>query len=809
MQFNSFFVRKAAVLGASLMGAQIAAHLVNAGIEVLLFDQPGKEGEPNGLIKQALSALQSMKPGALAVESWIQFIQPANYDHDLVLLRECDLIIEAIPERIDWKRDLFAKISPFLSDRVLLLSNTSGLCIEKLSLGVDESLRSRFCGIHFFNPPRFSSLVEIIPHSNTDPAMVEQLETFLVSRLGKCVVVAKDSPNFIGNRIISFSMISTLIQAEKFGIPPDMVDLLTGSLIGRPATATFRALDIIGLDVVVHMLRTMESELQSDPWHAHFKIPDWITSLVQKGMLGEKTKAGIYRRIKDELQVTDKLGNYRPVQQRLSPELVNILQIQDLRARFQRLRLSALPEARFLWAIFRDLFHYCAYHLSTIAETARDLDRVMRAGFGFQQGPFEIWQSIGWKTVIEWIEEDLQTKSTLAKVSLPGWVNELGESGVYRQHTAFSPKRGIFVGPSKLPVYHRQLYPDKFMFEREEERPIFETDAIKMWWANDGVVNGMVNGASNGASNGSSNGVAILSFKTGHNVITKEVLEGILESIKRAEFSARALLLWQRQGEDFSFGANLHSLLDAARKGQMQLIADSVKLFQKVCQALRYATIPTIAVTRGRVLGGGCELMMHCTATVAALESYPGLVEVGAGLIPAGGGSKEMARRASIDIFGIDPLQILNNHFDTIASSVVAKSAPDAKRLGFLNDKDLVVMNPAETLYVAKQLALCLSESNYSPPLKQKIKVAGKPGWAALQVRLMKNREASLISDHDYLVLSGLASVLCGGDVEGDVNVPEEWLLELERQFFLDLIKTDKTQERIAHLLEHGKILRN
>lgn len=790
MSHKRFFIRKVAILGAGVMGAQIAAHFANVNVEPILFDLPAKEGDPNALVKQALLALKTLQPSPLALESLVHRIIPANYEHDLSLLKDCDLIIEAISERLDWKIDLYQKIIPFLSESTFLVSNTSGLSIEKLGAGLSSEQRAKFCGIHFFNPPRYMPLVELIPHPSTDRILLEQLESFLVSSLGKGVVCAKDTPNFIGNRIGVFSTLSTLIHADQFGLMPDSVDLITGLLIGRPKSATCRTLDIVGLDTFASVVHTMTEGLSQDPWHAHYSLPAWMTALIRKGALGQKTNAGIYKKVKNEILVIDKQGTYRPLHQKVNPELLAILQTDSPLERFSKLRESHLNEAKFLWAIMRDLFHYSAYHLASIAETCRDVDLTMRWGYGWQQGPFELWQSIGWKTVIQWIEEDIKQKKTLNSTPLPSWVYEIEEVGVYKSNTAFSPLRKIYLGRSKLPVYQRQIFSDRVIGEQEDlGKTLFETDEFRMWSTGDDI--------------------AIASFKTKHNTITVEVLEGIQEAIKRAEAECRALILWQKSGNDFSFGANLKLVQDFIAKGQIQQLSKIVKLFQQTALALRYAHIPTIAATRGKVLGGGCELMMHCTRTVAALESYPGLVEVSVGLIPAGAGCKEMALRASLETRFDDPFQIIRQYFNTVASALIAKSAFDAKRIGFLKESDEVVVNPHEILYVAKQQAWMLSESNYRPPLKRKISVSGKSGCATLQVGLINLREGGLISDHDYIIGSGLAQVMCGGEVEGGLEVSEEWLLELERQLFMDLVQTKKTQDRIAYMLEHGKPLRN
>jgi len=831
-------IKKVAVLGAGVMGAQIAAHLVNANVETLLFELPAKEGDPNGNVSKALAGLKKLDPAPLASPAKADYIQPANYAQDLEKLRECDLIIEAIAERIDWKSDLYRKVAPFVHERAIFASNTSGLSINTLAEAFPENLRHRFCGIHFFNPPRYMHLVELIPCAATEAGLLDPLETFLVSTLGKGVVRAKDTPNFIANRIGVFSMLATKHHAAAFNLGFDMVDALTGRYLGRPKSATFRTLDVVGLDVFAHVVNTMRENLTDDPWHKHFELPGWFQYLVEQGALGQKTKRGIYQKIGKEIHVLDlHTREYKLSDAKVDDGVKDILRERDWAKKLAGLRSNPHPQAQFLWAVFRDVFHYCALHLESIADNARDVDLAVRWGFGWDSGPFEIWQAADWQQVAGWIAADIAAGKAMADTPLPLWAADPVRTGVHTAQGSFAPvgrdssrQEAVGLKPdlhprSTLPVYRRQLFPDALLGEeRHYGETVFESDEVRMWHTGDTI--------------------AILGFKTKMHTVSNEVLDGILRAVDEAEAHFSALILWQTE-PPFSAGANLLQVMqglqetpDAGLFGKLKGAANRVKYtvagggglgdvlnaatgnvpkveavvakFQQTSMRLKYAQVPTIAAVDGLALGGGCEFSLHSTRIVATLESYIGLVEVGVGLLPAGGGCKEMAQRAAAEARGGDIFPFLKRYFQQIAMGEVAKSAEMAREMGYLRQSDRIVMNKFELLHIAKEEAKAINATAYRPPLHpRQIPVAGRTGIATFKASMVNMLQGGFISEYDYNIGCRVAETMCGGDVETGSLVDETWLLDLERRNFMELLATDKTQARIEYMLKNGKPLRN
>ena len=783
-------IRKAAVLGAGVMGAQIAAHLANASIEVVLFDLAARQDPKNGIALKAVQNLGKLSPAPLAEKSRAAGIIPADYDEHLAQLHDCDLVIEAIAERMDWKLDLYHKIAPALPAHAIVASNTSGLSINTLAEALPETLRTRFCGVHFFNPPRYMHLVELIPQRATDPAVLDALEGFLVTALGKGVVRAKDTPNFIGNRIGVFSILATMHHTQQFGLGFDTVDALTGPAIGRPKSATYRTADVVGLDTMAHVIKTMADTLPDDPWHGYFKSPAWLEALIAQGALGQKTGAGFYRKAGKDIVVLDLASkDYRPSQQKPSDALAAILAIKDPAERFAKLRASQEPQAQFLWAVFRDLFHYTAYHLADIAETARDVDFAIRWGYGWKLGPFETWQAAGWQQVSAWINADIAAGKTMSKAPLPAWVTD-GRSGVHGSDGSFAPRSGNHLARSTHPVYQRQIYPDALLGERfDQGQTLWENAGVRLWTLGDDL--------------------GIVSFKTKMHTVNDAVLDGVQEAVTRAERGLKALVLWQ-PSEPFSAGADLKGALGLLQAGKVDQFATMIANFQATSMRIKYALVPVVAAVRGLALGGGCEFQMHSARTVAALESYIGLVEAGVGLLPAGGGLKEIAVRCAQQAAGGDSFDFVKRNFETVAMAKVSGSALEARQMGLLRESDVVVFNSFEVLHVALRTAAALADSGWHPALPaREVIVAGDVGTASLRMMLVNMLSGQFISEHDYEVAGRIADTLCGGDIERGVAVDENWLLKLERKHFVALAQMPKTQARIQHTLTTGKPLRN
>lgn len=798
---NKLIVKKAAVLGAGVMGAQIAAHLANAGVPVVLFDLPAKEGDKNGIVRKALDGLKKLDPAPLASKAKLKFIDAANYDEHLPLLAGCDLIIEAIAERMDWKNDLYAKIAPHLSSTAIVASNTSGLSMNALAQGLPEAIRPRFCGIHFFNPPRYMHLVEIIGTQGTDAATLDALETWLTSRLGKGVIRALDTPNFVANRIGVFSILAVMHHTQAFGLGFDTVDALTGPKIGRPKSATYRTADVVGLDTLAHVVKTMQDTLPDDPWHGYFTAPLWLKALIEKGALGQKTRCGIFRKQGREIQVLDLAAqDYRASAGEVAEEVAAILKIRHPAEKFAALRASAHPQAQFLWSIFRDVFHYCAVQLENVADNARDLDLAMRWGFGWAQGPFETWQAAGWREIAQAVAADIAAGKSMASVPLPAWVGEADREGVHTPAGSWSARGQRYVGRSQLPVYQRQLFPESVLGDgavRPEQsgETLYENDGVRLWRLP--TVDA---------------GIGIVSIKSKMHTIGDEVLEGVINAVRQAESTLDGVVVWHEA--PFAVGANLAQVTEAIAAGQFNLLERTVEKFQRASQTLKYAQVPVVAAVQGMALGGGCEFVMHAGKRVLALESYIGLVEAGVGLIPAGGGCKEFAvRAAEWAAQSATPGEVFNflqPVFQTIAMAKVAKSAEEAIEFGFAKPSDTILFNANELLWVAIREARAMADAGYAPPpLARAIPVAGRTGIATFEMMLVNMKEGGMISAHDYKVAKSAAIALCGGEVEGGSLVDEEWLITVERRLFVELLKDPMTQARIKHMLDTGKPLRN
>ncbi len=798
---NRFQVKKVAVLGAGVMGAQIAAHLVNVKVPVVLFDLAAKEGPKNGVVTRAIDNLKKQRPSPLGVAADADLIQVANYDEHSELLRECDLVIEAIAERMDWKVDLYKKIAPFLAPHAIVASNTSGLSITKMSEALPEAIRPRFCGIHFFNPPRYMYLVELIATPATEPLVLDQLEAFVTSGLGKGVVRAKDSPNFIANRVGIAGMLGTLKEAERYGLPFDVVDDLTGKKLGRASSGTFRTGDVVGLDTMAHVIKTMQDNFsaQTDPFYASYGTPPVVQALLDKGHLGQKAQAGFYKKVgRDVLRFDLASGDYVPSGDKADEVFARMLK-KPAPERLKLLREAQGPQGRFLWALLRNSFHYAAVHLAAIADTARDVDFAMRWGYGMGQGPFELWQEAGWLQVAQWVKDDIDAGLALSSAPLPEWVFKgpvAQAGGVHTSEGSWNPATGCFEPRRLLPVHERQLFPETVLgsgaprFETAG-RTLHEDASLRLWTLDDEVL--------------------IASLKTKLHTISGEVAEGLQQAVALAEEQFKGLVIWSGD-EPFSAGADLQSMLPAFMTVGVSAIEEAEHHLQQTMLRLRYAGVPVVSAIRGLALGGGCELAVHSARRVAAMESYIGLVEVGVGLVPGAGGLTYAARRAAENqrlSTHKDLLPFLIESFTAAAMAKVGTSALESRQLGYLLDSDIVVPNKDELLWVAIREARALHDAGWRAPLRRPFPVAGRDGKATLQGQLVNMRDGGFISAHDFHIASLIAHVVTGGDVDPGTLVNEEYLMKLEREAFCSLLTHPKTQERIMAMLSTGKPLRN
>ncbi len=805
---SRFNVKKVAVLGAGVMGAQIAAHLVNVKVPVVLFDLPAKEGPKSAIALKAIANLKKLKPSPIGVASDADLIEPANYEEHMALLGECDLVIEAIAERMDWKQDLYHKIAPHVAEHALLASNTSGLSITRLSEALPEQLRPRFCGIHFFNPPRYMPLVELINTPTTEAHVLDALEAFVTSGLGKGVVRAHDTPNFIANRIGIAGILSTLQEVEKYGLTFDVVDDLTGKKLGRASSGTFRTADVVGLDTLAHVIKTMQDNLSlaSDPFYDSFKTPAVLAKLIELGHLGQKTKAGFFKKVgRDILRFELESEDYVPAGAKADDVYARMLK-RPAAERLKLLRESKGAEGQFLWAILRNGFHYAAVHLEHIAETARDVDQAMRWGFGMKQGPFELWQEAGWLEVAKMVQEDIAAGKALCQAPLPEWVFKgpvPDAGGVHTAQGSWSPKAGKFMARRALPVYERQYFPEKLLGEdnlpdwRVAGTTISDGDGVRVWTLDQNCQD--------------DERVLIASLKSKMHAISPAVIEELGEALDLAERDYAGLVIWSGDAP-FSVGADLQAAMPAFIAAGIDAIDGLQQELHGLMLRIRYAQVPVVSAIHGMALGGGCELAVHSARRVVHMESYIGLVEVGVGLVPGAGGLTYIARRAAENAeksTGKDLLPFLTEGFTAAATAKVGTSAIESRALGYLLDSDLIVPHKDELLFVAINEARAMARGGWRAPHRRLFPVAGRSGIATIKGSLVNMRGGGFISDHDQHIATLIAEVVCGGDVDAGTLVDERYLMSLERKAFCALIQHPKTQERILGMLNTGKPVRN
>lgn len=798
-QFN-----KVAILGSGVMGAQIAAHFANLDIPVLMLGMPGMQAP-------AIKGLGKLKPPPTATASVVDNIVLGDFEQDLALLADCDLIIEAIIEDIEAKKQLFSKIAPHLNSDVVIASNTSGLSINAIAQVLPTQFRANFFGVHFFNPPRFMALVELIPtqHSNTDS--LAKLEGFITSYLGKEVVYAQDSAGFVGNRLGIFALLATLHHAQRLGIAPDEVDALTGEVIGKAKSASFRTMDVVGLDIVKNVVDNIAQNQSDDPWHDHIKLPEWILKLIAQGHLGSKSKKGVYeKRGSDIFVIEPETGNYRKQGKKIQQDLCKKLKksnnlLTTLLELYQQDKSNRFVD--FLWSVHRDTMHYCAHHTGDIAHSVGDVDRALKAGFGWKKGVFENWQAAGIKNISDAINADIAAGKTLSSQAMPDWTD--GTIAFFADNQAFSPSKQGFVPSQIHPVYTRQITLDGCEI-------LLEDDYIRLIKIEDGI--------------------AAVSLKTKLNSLSYEVLVGINQCLDYLEQNSYFSLIFYTPTQGvFCAGANLFEVLAAAKLGRLNKeanllsktkqkafelafpglpkinyqgsLVNVVALGQKLVMRLKHGNIYTIAAVDGLALGGGCEVLLHCDHTVATLNSYIGLVEVGVGVLPSFGGCKEMLLRANQ--YQGDHFTLASQYFEQIAMAKVASSAKEALEMGYLKpDNTTVIAHQKELLFSAINQARQKMQSAYTPPQKVMIEPVGQSGKANLLSAVTNFRQGNFISDHDSLIVGFVAEIF-SAQVDDGVKVSQDWLIALERKHFMLAVATSKSQDRIEHMLKKHKPLRN
>jgi 3-hydroxyacyl-CoA dehydrogenase len=634
---------------------------------------------------------------------------------------------------------------------------------------------------------------------------MDDLETFVTSGLGKGVVRAKDTPNFIANRVGIAGMLSTIKEAEKFGLAFDVVDDLTGKKLGRASSGTFRTADVVGLDTLTHVVKTLQHNLnaETDPFYTSFGTPEVLKTLLAMGHLGQKSKAGFYKKVgSDVLRFDLARKEYVPSGQK-ADEVYGRMLKKPPADRLALLRNSEGAQGQFLWAILRNGFHYAAVHLASIADTARDVDFAMRWGFGMKQGPFELWQEAGWLQVANWIKEDIDAGKALSKAPLPEWVfkGPVAEAGgVHMPEGSWSPSTEKFEPRRVLPVYSRQYFPETVQGSKASRfetagTTLHENTAVRLWTLDESE----------------HDQVLIASIKTKMHAISPEVAESLQMAVDLAEKDYQGLVIWSGD-EPFSAGADLQAMLPAFMAVGVSAIEEAEHFLQQTMLRLRYANVPVISAIRGMALGGGCEIALHSARRVAAMESYIGLVEVGVGLVPGAGGLTYIARRAAESQSRSthkDLLPFLTEGFTAAAMAKVGTSAIESRQLGYLLDSDIVVPNKDELLFVALNEVKAMFAAGYRPPHKRQFAVAGRSGKATIQGQLINMRDGGFISRHDFHIASLIAGVVTGGDVDAGTLVTEEYLMSLERRAFCSLLTHPKTQERIMGMLSTGKPVRN
>ncbi len=797
-------INKVAVIGSGIMGSGIACHFANIGVEVLLLDIVPKELNEkekkkglsledkqvrNRIVNQSLQDSLKSKPSPIYHQDFANRIETGNLEDDISKVSEADWIIEVVVERLDIKKQVFENLEKHRKKGTLITTNTSGIPINFMTDGRSEDFKKHFCGTHFFNPPRYLRLFEIIPGKETSAEVLDFLQMYGDKFLGKKPVLAKDTPAFIGNRIGIFSIMSLFHMVKDMGMTIEEVDKLTGPVIGRQKSATFRTVDVVGLDTLVHVANGLHENVPEDEQHDLFALPDFINTMMENEWYGSKTGQGFYKKIKkedgsSEIKSLDlEKMEYRDKKSASFATLEQTKSIEKVEDRFEVLINGKDKAGEFYRKNFSALFAYVSNRIPEISDELYKIDDAMKAGFGWEHGPFQIWDTIGVKKGIEMMKEEGHKPAA--------WVNEMLESG---NESFYTVKEGNTYyynidekKQEKVPGQDAFIILDNI----RESKEVFKNSGVVVEDLGDGILN--------------------VEFRSKMNTIGGDVLDGINKAIDIAEKEYQGLVV-ANNGKNFSVGANIGMIFMMAVEQEYDELNMAIKYFQDTMMRMRYSSIPTVAAPHAMTLGGGCELSLHADKVVAAAETYIGLVEFGVGVIPGGGGTKEMTVRAS-DTFQKDDVELnrLREHFLAIGMAKVSTSAYEAYDLNILQKgKDIVVVNQDRQLAIAKKHALLMAENGYTKPIhRTDIKVLGKQALGAFLVGTDQMKAGNYISEHDQKIANKLAYVMAGGDLSANQKVSEQYLLDLEREAFLSLTGERKTLERLQHMLKKGKPLRN
>lgn len=789
-------IKKAAVLGSGIMGSRIACHFANIGVEVLLLDivpfdlSEEEKKNPkarNRIVESSLLTAVKSNPSPLYDKTNASKIKTGNFDDDLDKIKDADWVIEVVVEKLDIKKQLFEKVEKYRTPGTLITSNTSGIPIHLMLDGRSDDFQKHFCGTHFFNPPRYLRLLEVIPTQKTDPEIVDFFMHYGDLYLGKETVLCKDTPAFIANRIGVYAMMSGMHAISSMDLTVNEVDKLTGPVIGHAKSATFRTSDLVGLDTTVNVSNNLHAALKDDESRDTFKLPKIVEQLSENKWLGDKTGQGFYKKTKKDgkteiLELNLKTLEYEPKTKAKFDVMDKTKNIEDVRERLPHLLEDKGKAGEFYRHTFFDLFKYCSNRIPEIADELYRIDQAVSAGFAWEIGPFESWDALG--------APEITTKMKEAGFAPASWVDEMLEAG----HTSFykfeDGKKKYYDIPSKsykvIPGTEGLVFLDAF----KENNVVWEKPGATIYDIGDGILN--------------------LEFHTKMNSIDSDVIEGINTAVTMAEKDFRGVIVGN-EGQNFSAGANLAMLFMYAVDQEFDEIDLMIRTFQNTMTRARFSSIPVVAATSGLVLGGGCELSLHCDAIQSHAESYIGLVEVGVGLIPGGGGTKELTMRAADDFTPGDPeLNTLQEYFMNIATAKVATSAEEARAMHILRGGDKVTLNRKRLLTDAKEKAIQLYEAGYTQPVERtNVKVQGQAALAMFGAGITGMQYGSYISEHDAKIANKLAWIMAGGDLSTPTEVSEQYLLDLEREAFLSLCGEPKTLERIQSILFKGKPLRN